>query len=57
MLRKLTNGTRVLDERMKKHIFGGADCSKQCLDDCNNDKVIRKDQNGDSEGTKVVPIT
>jgi hypothetical protein len=57
MLRKLTNGTRVLDEKMKKQIFGGASCANQCKDDCNNDEQIRKALDGDAEGKKVVPIT
>lgn len=57
MLTKLTNGNRVLDEKMKRHIFGGADCSSQCLNDCASDPVIRKDQNGDAEGNKIVPNT
>ncbi len=58
MLRKLTNGTRILDEKMKKHIFGGKDCSKQCLDDCGgqNNQLERELLNGDAEGSKVVPI-
>ena len=58
MLRKLTNGIRVLDEKMKRHIFGGKDCDDQCLDDCGgvNNQDEREMLNGDAEGTKVAPI-
>lgn len=57
MLTKLTNGNRVLDEKMKRHIFGGADCSSQCLKDCASDEDIRKAEGGDAEGKKIVPNT
>jgi hypothetical protein len=58
MLVKLTN-VKVLDDKMKRQILGGADCSDQCLDDCNSDEQIRTTLNGDAEGKKpsILPPT
>ena len=53
MLVKLTNGSKVLDEKMKRHIYGGADCSAQCYDDCGSDKDVQKTLDGDAEGKKI----
>lgn len=54
MLVKLTKG-KALDKKMKRQIFGGADCSDQCLDDCNSDSQIRSSLNGDSTGKGGLP--
>lgn len=55
MILKLTNGNRIIDDRMKSQIFGGADCSAQCLEDCGGEESVRTDpsQDGDSDGKKL----
>jgi len=46
MLKKLTEKGKVLPKEMAL-LFGGTDCTDQCIRDCDDDPIVRKGQNGD----------